>query len=172
MSETKQNVLLNIKKIFNPLSVESKVTKEDIENLKQWTSVWYYIDDPVLDSIWNSVGDFAGDFVRNSVYNSVWHSVGDVLASVWASVRDSVWDSIGDVWYSIGDSVKTSVKNSVEDSIWAYYFSFFDINDFKQINKLWNRGFVPSFDGTTWRLHSGKNAKIVFSISKEDLMKL
>ena len=27
---------------------------------------------------------------------------------------------------------------------------------------LWKRGFVPSFDGTTWRLHSGKEAKIVF----------
>jgi hypothetical protein len=27
---------------------------------------------------------------------------------------------------------------------------------------LWESGFVPSFDGKTWRLHAGKNAKIVY----------
>ena len=29
-------------------------------------------------------------------------------------------------------------------------------------NKLWNKGIVPSFDGTEWRLHGEKNAKILW----------
>jgi hypothetical protein len=29
---------------------------------------------------------------------------------------------------------------------------------------LWKRGFVVSFDGKVWRLHSGKDAKIVYEL--------
>lgn len=74
--------------------------------------------------------------------------------SVWASVRASVKDSVG-----------ASVRDSVGDSVWAYISSFFKIKykyDFSSCIKLWESGFVPSFDGKTWRLHSGKNAKIVY----------
>jgi len=66
------------------------------------------------------------------------------------------WNS---VWNSVGISVGTSVI--------VYISSFFNIKydyDCSSLNKLWNRGFVPSFDGTTWRLHSGKNAKIVYEL--------
>ena len=38
--------------------------------------------------------------------------------------------------------------------------------------KLWKQGLVPSFDGTTWRLHSGKKAKIIFEITKKELIKI
>jgi hypothetical protein len=114
--------------------------------------------------VWDSVGD------------SVWDSVGD---SVWASVGDSVWDSVEDsVWDSVGDSVKASV--------WAYTGSFFILPrsawkytenieteeyPFQCLVSLWDQGLVPSFDGKTWRLHGGKDAKILFEISKEDIMK-
>lgn len=33
--------------------------------------------------------------------------------------------------------------------------------------KLWDDGLVPSFDGTTWRLHSGKSADIVYELTPE-----
>jgi hypothetical protein len=69
-------------------------------------------------------------------------------ASVRASVRDRVWDT---VW----------------DSMRAYVFSFFAIQyeyDFTPATRLWERGLVPSFDGKTWRLHSGKQAKIVYEL--------
>ena len=36
-------------------------------------------------------------------------------------------------------------------------------------NKLWSRGLVPSFDGKTWRLHSGPQAKIVWQGTVEEL---
>ena len=76
----------------------------------------------------------------------------------WASVRDSVGAS---VWASVGNSVRASVGASV----WAYISSFFNIEykaDFSSAIKLWESGLVPSFDGTTWRLHSGKSADVVY----------
>ena len=97
----------------------------------------------------------------------------------WASVRASVWASVGDsVWASVGDSV----WDSVWDSVGAYQGSLFTkITDWKDIKHesgiypyqpsvdLWKRGFVPSFDGKIWRLHQGKDMKVVYEIKKEDL---
>ena len=137
---------LIIKDIVNPLLLKSKkVTKKDIENLKKWISVWNFVG----NSVWISVG------------NSVWISVGN---SVGISIGISIGDSVRD---SVGISVWISVWISVEDSVGAYISSFFNIKydyDFSSLNELWNRGFVPSFDGTTWRLHSGKDAKIVYEM--------
>jgi hypothetical protein len=138
---------LIVKPIVNPFELPEvkKVTKQDILNLKKWANV----EDSVWDSVWDSVG--------GSVRDSVWDSV-------WDSVRDSVWDS-------------------VEDSVWAYISTFFNIpkwkgikhkkgdNPFAIILKLWDKGLVPSFDGTTWRLHTGKKAKIIFEITEDELKK-
>jgi hypothetical protein len=143
---------LIIKKIKNPLAGKVKiVTENEITLLKQWASVGY----SVRASVWDSVG--------YSVRALVWYSV-------WYSVWDSVWDS---VWYSVRDSVRASVRdsvwNSVRDSVGAYVSSFFIIqykNDFSSSVKLWEKGFVPSFDGKMWRLHSGKVAKVVYEIAK------
>lgn len=78
------------------------------------------------------------------------------LLKDWASVGDSVWAS-----------VRASVRNSVSASVWAYTSSFFSLAykyDFTPCVKLWEAGLVPSFDGVIWRLHSGKNAHIVYSM--------
>jgi len=32
---------------------------------------------------------------------------------------------------------------------------------------LWNDGLVPSNDGKTWRLHTGKDAKIIYELEKD-----
>ena len=61
--------------------------------------------------------------------------------------------------------VWASVRASVGDSVWAYFSSFFAIDyehDFSSAVKLWEAGLVPSFDGRTWRLHSGERAAVVF----------
>jgi len=135
-----------------------------------WNSVW----NSVGDSVWNSVWDSVRDSVRDSVGNSVWNSVGDsVWNSVWNSVGDSVGDSVGNsVWNSVGDSVWNSVGNSVGDSVRAYVSGFFKIKykySYKSCIKLWEKGFVPSFDGKIWRLHAGEKAEIVFEISQKEL---
>ncbi len=139
---------------INPLEIKPiKPMKEDIENLKKW----------------DSVGASLGASLRASVRDSLGASVG---ASVWASV-----------WDSVGASLRASVRDSVGASIVAYIGSLFsNIKEWKYTEKLkyegypfqccvdlWKRGFAPSFDGKVWRLHSGKDAKIVYEIKKEDL---
>jgi hypothetical protein len=64
-------------------------------------------------------------------------------------------------------SVRASVRASVWESVRAYVSSFFYIEyeyDFTPAIRLWERGFVPSFDGTMWRLHAGKDAKVVYEL--------
>ena len=85
-------------------------------------------------------------------------------ASVWDSVRASVWDSVR---ASVRDSVRDSVLDSVWDSVYAYISSFIAIeytHDYTSAIKLWEVGLVPSFDGTTWRLHTGKDAHVVYEM--------
>jgi len=72
---------------------------------------------------------------------------------------------------------------SVWDSVGAYIGSFFNIPVWKYVKHpkgkypyqplvtLWNAGLVPSFDGTTWRLHGGPEAAILFSITAVELKK-
>jgi len=85
----------------------------------------------------------------------------------WLKEWASVWASVGD---SVGASVWDSVWDSVGDSVGAYASSFFAIDfnhDFSSAVNLWNAGLVPLFDGRTWRLHTGKNAKIVYEEDEE-----
>jgi len=177
---------LRVQKIVNPLSLKErkKITAKDLELLKKWASVRDSVGDSVGNSVWYSVRDSVRDSVKDSVWDSVWYSVGDSVGdSVWYSVRDSVKDSVwysvwDSVWYSVGDSVRYSVGHSVGDSVgdsvWAYTSDFFDIPEYKYIKHkkgvnpyqscidLYKRGLVPSFDGTKWRLHTGKDAKIIW----------
>ncbi len=100
------------------------------------------------------------------------------LLKKWASVRASVRDSGG---ASVRASVWDSVRASVRASVWAYAGSFFKIAQWQSVKhpkgkypyqplvQLWNKGLVPSFDGKTWRLHGGEKAKILFSVSAEEL---
>ena len=167
-----------IRNLIHPfkLPMVKKVNKNQIKLLKQWDSVRDSVWGSVGGSIWGSVGASVGASVRGSVRDSVWGSVG---GSVWGSVRDSVGASI---W----DSVRYSGRYSVRDSVGAYIGSMFKLkrNEWKNtekiktkgypfecIVKLWKQGLVPIFDGITWRLHSGKKAKVVFEINKEELKK-
>ena len=140
---------LIIKPIVKPFELPKveQVTDEQIGWLKEWASVW----DSVVDSVRASV--------RASVSASVWDSV-------WASVRASVVDSVrASVWDSVWASVRASVRASVSASVWAYISTFFAIEykfDFSSAVKLWDDGLVPSFNGTTWRLHTGKDAHVVY----------
>ena len=140
---------LIIKPIVNPLSITvNKITIEDLKLLKQW----------------DSVRDSVGAWVRDSVGASVGASV---RVSIWALVWDLVWDSVR-------DSVGASVGASVWVSIWAYASTFVDIkynHDFTSINKLWERGIVPSYDGKIWRLHTGMKADIIMQGTISELEK-
>ncbi|MFA5753447.1 MAG: hypothetical protein WC910_10300 [Bacteroidales bacterium] len=90
-----------------------------------------------------------------------------VWSLVWSSVRSLVWSSVGS---SVGSSVWSLVWSSVGYSVWAYFSSFFAINfkhDYSSAAKLWESGLVPSFDGKVWRLHTGKDAHVVYEWTPE-----
>jgi len=147
---------------INPLTGEvKKPTELDIENLVKWASIWDNGRAGVGASIWTSVGD--------SIWPSIWASVGTSVGdSIWASIWDNIWDNVGD-----------SARASIRGSVWAYIGSLFpNITAWGYANHklggypfqpavdLWRRGFVPSHDGKTWYLHSGKTAKIVYKEAK------
>ena len=124
----------------------NEVAKKDIVNLRQWASV----RKSVWDSVWESV--------RASVGASVW-------ASVWDSVRESVWESVWESgWDSVWDSVRAYISSYFDLQQWKYIDHAPGENPYQPLIDLWNRGFVPSYGGKTktWRLHQGKDAKIVY----------
>lgn len=137
---------LIIKPVINPKLVRKhKVTKKDIDNLKKWIDAC----DSVRDSIASSIRDFVSDSVCDSVCDSIWDYVADHICG---SIRNSISDS---------------VRVSVWGSVYAYLSSFFDITyeyDYSPCIKLWERGFIPSFDGKVWRLHQGENMDVVFEL--------
>jgi len=177
------NKHLNKKPIIHPfkdVETPNRITKKHIKLIKKWDSVGYSVGDSVGYSVGDSVWDSVGYSVVDSVGDSVWDSVGySVWDSVGYSVGYSVVDSVG---YSVGDSVGYSVGDSVRDSVYGYIGSFFNLDNwkniehkkgehpFKSVADLWEMGLVPSFDGNIWRLHGGKKGEVLFEITKEDLM--
>jgi hypothetical protein len=119
------------------------------------------------------------DEVRSSVRTSVWMSVWD---SVWESVGGSVWNLVRD---SMTKSLVDLIGDQMRDSLWTYYSSFLDLdrsefkyckkiknnhkNPFQSYIALWERGLLVSVDRDIYRLHAGKDAKVVFEINKKDL---
>jgi hypothetical protein len=49
---------------------------------------------------------------------------------------------------------------------WKYIDHPENVNPFQSAIDLWRAGYVPSFDGKRWRLHTGKNAKVIYELSK------
>ena len=81
-----------------------------------------------------------------------------VWASVWDSVRASVWDSVGaSVWNSVGASVGAYIGYIFQPVVpgWETY-------PYQCAVDLWKQGLIPSYDGKTWRLHGGQDAKILW----------
>ena len=172
---------LIIKPIVNPFKVKNDGLEDrHIELLKEWGRVY------------NSVRDLIEASIEDSVKESVWSLVwGYVEASIEDSIEGLVWDSVKEsVWGSVWSYVEASIEDPVWDSVWdsvlastwGYISSFFNLekwgendhelykNPFQSAIDLWEEGFVPSFDGKVWRLHSGENAEIVYEISEDELV--
>ncbi len=146
----------------NPLLLPPpQITDNIIMLLKKWICVRASVRASVRDSVMDSVSP------------SVWASVmGSVMDCVRPSVRDSVMDS---VMGSVRACVRACVRPSVWDSMWSYFGALFPrvkkwwyvdhepgSYPYQYGSDLWRLGLVPSYDGKKWRLHSGKNAEIVW----------
>lgn len=82
----------------------------------------------------------------------------------WLKVGKSVWES---VW----ESVRAYIGSFFNLPKWKYIDHPKGKYPFKSLVQLWEAGLVPSFDGTTWRLHGGKKAAVLFEITAEELRK-
>jgi len=157
--------LKEAKKPINPIKIKhsDKVSKEELELLKEWASIRASIGASIWDSIRDSIGASIGDSIRLSIWDSIWDSIG-------ASIRDSIRASIR---ASIGDFIRLSIGAS----IWAYIgYLFKGIKKWKYTEKietkgypfmpavkLWKKGLVPSYDGKVWRIHNmNKKAKVIW----------
>jgi len=101
--------------------------------------------------------------VGESVRKSVWESVGD---SVWDSVGDYVWDY---VWESAGGlmlAYTSSIFYGVES--WHGVEHEKGVNPFQAGIDLWESGYIAAFDGKSWHLMCGKDAKVVWTGSFND----
>jgi hypothetical protein len=138
----------------NPLSGNAKnVTEREIQLLHEWRFVSTSVSTSVSDSLWGSIRSSVWGSIRDFVCDSVWGSIRDSFrasgwSSSWASVCDSVWGYISSLFPKIEK--------------WKHIDHEKGKNPFQPCVDLWNSGFVPSFDGKTWRLHSGENAKVVY----------
>ena len=156
---------------INPFKLPKRIpTKEDIGLLHKWITFWDTVGDTVWDTVWAAVraavGDTVGDTVGAAVWDTVWDTVGD-------TVRDTVWDTVGD---TVGAAVRAAVRDTVwvtvGAAVWAYTGSLFMIEKwgdypsgiypFRPAVDLWKHGLVPSYDGKTWRLHSGSKGEVVY----------
>ena len=142
---------------------------------------WGFIELKVLEEVINL------DQLFGWKYNEAIKPINPLRRKVKPTQKDikllKVWDSVWDgVWASVWDSMWASVRDSVGDSVRAYIGSLFpNIKSWKYIHHkkgqypfqsvidLWERGLTPSFDGKTWRLHSGRKAEIVFQITEKEL---
>ena len=147
---------LIIKNFINPLRdlPENKeyINDDIILLLQNWSfaqnTIRRTVDHYLIKEVGSPVKDALYDHLRCSLFSQIWN-----LISLRMGNQDILWDSI-------------------LNSIIAYMESFFIIShhiSIESLNKLWNMGFIPSFDGLFWRLHSGYDADVVFKIKESDL---
>lgn len=78
------------------------------------------------------------------------------LLKIWASVRTSVR-------VSVRDSVRAYISSLYPNIVkWEYIDYKEGINPYQSGIDLWRKGLVPSFDGKTYRLYGGIDAKILY----------
>ena len=154
----------------NPLVEKTIPNEKDIEDLKEWSSFW-----DSVDHITKTRPDEAvSDLIKNTVVKNF-----DFTKVSWIYVINSVRASINAYFHSLVDTNTKEVEVSKKDDGWVttkigecvFKFRIIPIDakyrqkvsrDFSCINSLRNKGLVPSFDGNTWRLHSGEKAEIVW----------
>jgi hypothetical protein len=144
---------------YNPLTkifrIDQLNTKDDSKNVERFckkldfaTVVPELIFKPIINPLKKKGAEVTAREIR--------------LLKKWDSVGDSVWDSVGD---SVWDSVGGYTSSFFNISKWKYITHKKGENPFQPCIDLWESGFVPSFDGKTWRLHKGKKAKIVHELT-------
>jgi hypothetical protein len=167
---------LIIKPIIDPRSKTTIPTGEDLELLRRWVSVRASVYDGDCERFLGSFG-FVSGIVCHSIRPGVCDSIRDIAGPcVWGGVRDIIWERMCETDAGADDSAWDFVWDSFWDSAWSYISSFVSVKKWRHIDRaegenpfqpaidLWERCLVPSFDGETWRLHSGPEMEIVSEV--------
>ena len=149
---------LIIKPIINPLSIDNVGKDIDI-NIIETLRTWDLFQDPQMCLFWDLLADSIGDSLRNFILSLLMDSL---LSPIRDSLGDFIWKSLEDL---IRDLIGAYAFSFVKDE----YITFKDIHKVKALISLWESGYLPVFDGKTWRILAGNNAHIVFEISREKL---
>lgn len=155
-------------------STAQKPTAEDIALLKEWAiyknssdSDTKYAKNGTVwagDSIWNDAAQYLNDKF-GEVYGqcpgpTAVKGITALGITLDKATEDKVGSSVGEkeflgIWFT-----NTTEWDATGTSTYPY----------EAIAKLWKKGFIPSFDGTTWRLSSGKDGEIVYSITEKEIL--
>jgi hypothetical protein len=121
----------------------------------------------VVIGIEDAVGDGVITEVRLGVVERIWDDLSDKIrdrlegqlaARSWNKVRDY----LGDCLLAYIGGLFPNIKN-------RYGEKKLGANPWRPLLTLWYAGYVPSFDGKTWRLHAGKKAEVVFQFDKKEV---
>lgn len=140
----------------DPRKIDAELDPKVLDLLLQWSLPKHSTQGglSILNSIGGSIGDSFGDSVRHSAYTSVMTSVGEVRSVVECTLGEPVGDS---AWSAVMAYISTLFP-----SIDTWEGTQAGENPFRPGGDLWRRGFVPSYDGTTWRLHAGAEMNVVW----------
>jgi hypothetical protein len=160
---------------FDTLPVEPLTpTEDDIDLLRQWAR---YKADPANAD--NKGADDAYPWAGDSIFNDAAQYLNDRFGEIYgqcpgptvvrgieatgvtldAATEDKVGSSVGEKEF-LGIFFTNTTRWSASGS--ADY-------PYQAIAELWKRGFIPSFDGTTWRLSSGHEGSIVYAATLAEL---
>ena len=132
--------------LINPFKIKAPEVDENVlQLLKEWNSVYNSIKSSICSSVCISA--------YHSVYRYGWSSI---RTSVWDSVRNLIWHSAEEPVYAYIGSLFPNIKK------WESFKHKKGVYPFQSGADLWKMGFVPSFNGKVWRLHIGRNAKVVW----------
>lgn len=70
---------------------------------------------------------------------------------------------------ALGISLDAATEDKVGSSVGEREFVASYFGSDNATAKLWKLGFLPSFDGETYRLHSGKDGTVVYEINKDNI---
>ena len=161
---------LKIKPYIHPLEVQRPFFQEPTEKEFQWLNEWKLICLNGVSAIKEEVEQILGKDFLSVVEDNQSRGYPTVFMEVQNTIMKSVNDrrtELNQAWGKVGwDNVMPTLYRAH----YGHCSTFFNIpftTDYSSVAQLWEAGLVPSYDGTVWRLHAGKEAKIVYEESAE-----
>ena len=134
---------------------------------------------------WATVRESIRNSIENSAAASIWGTVWDAVQRSMPRDLHSTWKSVAaittqKVWLPMPQSMRAplyyghllNVINAYTASLFPNVHSWYGTNrssPWASLRTLWLSGYLPSFDGHTWRLHRGLNARTVLKITDAEL---